>query len=123
MHPMLARLCSARALFAFQKGDLETAERHYADCVNRFPTEHVAVTEAMAFYDRTRRPERATEILERAAKESESGLFRTMVPGIVAGRKVLLHLVFGTKLLTDVGNNFSLRCLRIVSAIPEKKHI
>jgi tetratricopeptide (TPR) repeat protein len=75
--PMLARLCVARALFTFEKGDLETAERYYADCAERFPTERVAVEEIVAFYDRIGRTERATEILARAAEESDSGLFRT----------------------------------------------
>jgi tetratricopeptide (TPR) repeat protein len=77
--PMLARLCVARALFTFQKGDRETGERHYADCAERFPTEHVAVAEIVLFYDRIGRPERATGILERAAEESEDGLFRTLL--------------------------------------------
>ena len=79
VHPMLARLCIARALFTFQKGDRDTGERHYADCIQRFPTEKVAVGQAVAFYDRIGRPERATEILERAADESETGLFRTLL--------------------------------------------
>jgi tetratricopeptide (TPR) repeat protein len=77
--PMLARLCVARALFTFQKGDLETAERYFADCAERFPTERVAVDEIVLFYDRIGRPERATSILERAAEESEEGLFRTLL--------------------------------------------
>lgn len=78
-HPMLARLCVARALFAFQAGDAEKADRHYADCVERFPTERVAVSETIAFYDRIGRADRATEILERAAEESDSNLFRTLL--------------------------------------------
>jgi len=78
-HPMLARLCVARALFTFEAGDTETADRHFADCVERFPTERVAVSETIAFYDRIGRTGRATEILERAAEESDSGLFRTLL--------------------------------------------
>jgi len=77
--PMLARLCVARALFAFQKGERDTAERHYADCAERYPTERVAVSEIVAFYDRIGRPERATGILERAAEESGGGIFRTLL--------------------------------------------
>ena len=77
--PMLARLCVARALFTFQRGDRDTGERHFADCAERFPTEHVAVAETVLFYDRIGRPERATSILERAADESEGGLFRTLL--------------------------------------------
>ena len=78
-HPMLARLCVARALFTFQKGDNDTAERYYADCAERFPSEPVAVEEIVAFYDRIGRTERATEVLTRAAEESESGVFRTLL--------------------------------------------
>jgi tetratricopeptide (TPR) repeat protein len=78
-HPMLARLCVARALFVFQAGDAETADRHYADCVERFPTERVAVTETISFYDRVGRSERATEILERASAESDSPFFHTLL--------------------------------------------
>ncbi len=77
--PMLARLCVARALFTLQKGDRDTAETYYADCAERFPTERVAVAEIVAFYDRIRQPERATDVLERAAEESESGLFPTLL--------------------------------------------
>jgi tetratricopeptide (TPR) repeat protein len=76
---MLARLCVARALFTLQKGDHDTAERYYANCAERFPTEHVAVTEIVEFYDRIGLPERATGVLERAAEESDSGLFRTLL--------------------------------------------
>jgi tetratricopeptide (TPR) repeat protein len=76
---MLARLCVARALFTLEKGDRDTAERYYAECAERFPTERVAVEEIVTFYDRIRQPERATGILERAAEESEDGLFRTLL--------------------------------------------
>jgi len=75
--PMLARLCVARALFTFQKGDLDTAERYYAECAERFPTERVAVMEIVAYYDRVGRSDRATEVLKRAASESKGGPFRT----------------------------------------------
>ncbi|MBW1883142.1 MAG: tetratricopeptide repeat protein, partial [Deltaproteobacteria bacterium] len=77
--PMLARLCVARALFTLQKGDLETAERYYADCAEQFPTERIAVAEIVAYYDRIGRSQRASEILERAAAESETGPFPTLL--------------------------------------------
>jgi len=79
VNPMLARLCVARALFTMQAGDRETAERYYAGCAERFPAEKVAVTEIVTFYDRIGRPERATEVLRRAASESDSGLFWTLL--------------------------------------------
>jgi tetratricopeptide (TPR) repeat protein len=78
-HTMLARLCVARALFAFQKGEHDTAERYFAECAERFPSQPIAVEEIVKFYDRIGRPERATEILERAVEESETGLFRTLL--------------------------------------------
>lgn len=77
--PMLVRLCMARALFTFVKGDHEAAEPQYADCIEQFPTEQIAVTQAVFFYDRIGRSERATEILVRASEESKSGLFRTLL--------------------------------------------
>jgi tetratricopeptide (TPR) repeat protein len=75
----LARMCMARALFTFQKGEREDAETQYAACIDQFPTEQVAVTEAVSFYDQIDRPERATEILVHASQNSDRGLFRTML--------------------------------------------
>ena len=77
---MLARLCVARALFAFENGDHETADAHFADCAERFPTERVAVAAIVSYYDRTGRFKRATQILERASAEAKnSGVFRTQL--------------------------------------------
>jgi tetratricopeptide (TPR) repeat protein len=84
-NPMLARLCVARALFTFQKGDHEQAEKQYADCAERYPTESVAVLEIVRFYDRIRQHERATEILERAAEESQNGFFYTILARRLGG--------------------------------------
>lgn len=77
--PMLARLCVAHALFKHEKGDSDAAETLYADCTEKFPTEHVVVTQAVTFYDRVGKSERATEILARAAEMSDAGLFRTLL--------------------------------------------
>jgi tetratricopeptide (TPR) repeat protein len=71
-----ARLCIAEGLFAFEKGDREAAESHYAECVEAHPTDRLAVSEAVAFYQRIGQPERATEILERALAETGSAFFR-----------------------------------------------
>jgi tetratricopeptide (TPR) repeat protein len=77
--PMLARLCMARALFTFQQGETEAAETRYDDCIEQYPTERIAVSEAVAYYDRTGRSERATEVLEIAAQKSKTGAFRTIL--------------------------------------------
>ena len=74
---MLARLCVARASFTAERGEMEKAEKHYADCAKQFPTEAAAVTEIVAFYDRIQKSERATEVLERASIELSTDPFRT----------------------------------------------
>jgi tetratricopeptide (TPR) repeat protein len=75
----LARLCIARGLFTFEKGDAEGAESQYAECLERFPTEPLAVTEAANFYQGIGQPERATEILEQALAVSGNGYFRVVL--------------------------------------------
>ena len=73
---MHARLCIARGLFAFEKGEPEVAEAQYAECVEQNPTERLVVTQAVAFYGRLGQHDRANEILERAFEESGNGYFR-----------------------------------------------
>ncbi len=73
---LLARLCIARALFAFEKGDRETAETGYAGCLEEFPSDPLVVFEAVGYYDRTERSERATEVLREALEESGWSIFR-----------------------------------------------
>jgi len=64
-----ARYCAARAIFAREKGDTETAERLYGECLERFPTSVLVVDAAVDFYDERRRPDRAIEILREALDE------------------------------------------------------
>jgi tetratricopeptide (TPR) repeat protein len=71
-----ARLCVAHGLFAFEKGDSESADEQYAACLAEFPTDPLVVREAMDYYDRTDRSERATEILRSAAEASGNGSLR-----------------------------------------------
>ena len=71
-----ARLCIARGLFAFENGDVEGADAQYTACLEAFPTEPRAVTESVAFFRRTGRPERATEILRRTFEESGNSFYR-----------------------------------------------
>jgi len=72
-----ARLCIARGLFAFEKGEAEVADAQYQACLDEFPTDPLAVSEAVGYFDRTDRSERATEVLRAAFEESRSAVFRT----------------------------------------------
>lgn len=76
---MLSRLCIAGGMFALEQGEIEAAESQYAECIERFPTERLAVTESVRFYDRVGKSARATEILEHALSESDGSLFRNQL--------------------------------------------
>jgi tetratricopeptide (TPR) repeat protein len=71
-----ARLCIARGLFSFEKGEAEAAEAQYEACLKEFSGDPLAVSEAVSFFDRTGRSERATEILREAAERSGDASFR-----------------------------------------------
>jgi tetratricopeptide (TPR) repeat protein len=72
-----ARLCIAGGLFTFEKGDSEEeAEARYAECLERFPTDPLAVTESVAFYQAIGKPERATEILQQGLEQYQTPFFR-----------------------------------------------
>jgi tetratricopeptide (TPR) repeat protein len=71
-----ARLCIARGLFSFEKGEAEAAEDRYEACLEEFAGDPLAVSEAVSFFDRTGRSERATEILRQAAERSGDASFR-----------------------------------------------
>ncbi len=58
--------CTARAKFAEEKGDAALAEQRYDACLERFPADGPLMQQAMDFFDRSRRVERATEILRAA---------------------------------------------------------
>lgn len=68
-----ARLCVARGLFAFEKGDPASADEQYAACLDGFPADPLVVREAVDYYDRTERSEHATEVLRQAAEASGNG--------------------------------------------------
>ncbi len=77
---MRARLCITGGLFTFEKGDPESAESRYAQCLEEFPTEPLAVQEGARFYDRIGQRERATEII-RSAYDQFPNDFRAMLAG------------------------------------------
>jgi tetratricopeptide (TPR) repeat protein len=59
-------LCTARATFAKEKGDLDAAEKRFGECLQHFPSEATVLREAVAFFDAIHRPERSEEILKHA---------------------------------------------------------
>jgi tetratricopeptide (TPR) repeat protein len=61
-----ARLCITSGLFFFEKGEPERAEARYAQCLEEFPTQPLAVHEGALFYDRIGHSERATQIIRSA---------------------------------------------------------
>ncbi|TFG95190.1 MAG: tetratricopeptide repeat protein, partial [Myxococcales bacterium] len=71
-----ARLCVARGLFAFEKGDAASADDQYAACLSEFPVDPLVVRETVAYYDRSERSEDATEILRSAAEASGNSSLR-----------------------------------------------
>jgi len=77
--PARSRLCVARALFAFEKGDAEAADRHYEACLAEFSTDPLVIGEAIVHYDRTGRAERATEILRAALEKTGNPAFRMLL--------------------------------------------
>jgi tetratricopeptide (TPR) repeat protein len=81
---MRARLCVARGLFALGKDEAEQAEAQFVECLEQHPTDRLTITQSVAFYDRIGRPERGTEILEKAFEDSESGAFRVALAARMA---------------------------------------
>jgi tetratricopeptide (TPR) repeat protein len=61
-----ARLCITSGLFLFEKGEPARAEARYAECLEAFPAQPVAVYEGALFYDRIGKGERATQIVRSA---------------------------------------------------------
>lgn len=61
-----ARLCITSGLFFFEKGEPERAESRYAQCLEEFPTQPLAVYEGALFYERIGHSERATQIIRSA---------------------------------------------------------
>ena len=72
-----ARLCVVTGMFAFERGDQEAADTHYAQCLEDHPVHPLVVQEAVIYYHGTGRAERATEILVAALEQEPSSLFRT----------------------------------------------
>jgi tetratricopeptide (TPR) repeat protein len=97
-----ARGCLAPAMFAKDaRKNLPKAEKLYADCLTKYPANAFLTEEAMKFYDSIEKPERATELVRKAAADAPDNLSlraslanRLEATGDVAGaEKVLLEAV------------------------------
>ncbi len=74
-----ARLCVVTGMFAFERGDRVAADAQYPKCLVDHPTEPLVVQESVAYYDRTARSDRATEILETALEQEPISQFRILL--------------------------------------------
>jgi len=74
--PALApRGCIAPAMFAKDTlKDMARAEELYDDCVERFPTNGFVANQAMSFYDRIKKPKKATEMIRAAVETAPENL-------------------------------------------------
>jgi tetratricopeptide (TPR) repeat protein len=73
---MRAKLCAASGQFAFENGEPERAKLQFAECLDQFPTDELAVQSAVQFHDGLGERERGTEILRKAFEDSGSSHFR-----------------------------------------------
>jgi tetratricopeptide (TPR) repeat protein len=64
------RLCGGTATFMHEKGDPESAELLWNDCLEQFPAEEMIVIGGVEFFGKINQPRRVTEIL-RGAVEAE----------------------------------------------------
>jgi tetratricopeptide (TPR) repeat protein len=79
-----ARLCVTQAVFAAEKGELETAAGLHRDCAERFPSDPLAVQNVVEFFTTTGEFEEVTQVLSRAISESpEHTPFRVMLAGLL----------------------------------------
>jgi tetratricopeptide (TPR) repeat protein len=69
------RACLAPALFAKdQRKDIPKATKLYEDCLKTYPANAFLTGEAMKFFDEIGKPERATDLIRDAAKQSPENL-------------------------------------------------
>jgi len=71
--PALAqRYCTARAMFANERGDNEESAKRFEGCLESFPNSRIVLQAAVKFFDETRDSERATAILREAVERDPS---------------------------------------------------
>jgi tetratricopeptide (TPR) repeat protein len=68
------RLCGGTATFMKEKGDPDTAELLWNDCLKQFPAEEMIVFPAVEFFNEISQPQRAIEILRRAIEADPTHL-------------------------------------------------
>ena len=72
---LAAGFCAVSAAFAFEQSHEESADAQFTGCLEEFPNNSMIVESALSFYDSTKNPDRAMEILQQAYDE-EPGRFR-----------------------------------------------
>jgi len=68
------RVCGGTATFMKEKGDPETAELLWNDCLEQFPAEEMIVFGGVEFFTERGQPRRVTEILRRAVEAEPTEL-------------------------------------------------
>jgi tetratricopeptide (TPR) repeat protein len=66
--PYAATFCGARAKFAEESGELETAERRYRACLEQFPGDGLVLRAAVKFLDAIGKTDEATAAIRNAAE-------------------------------------------------------
>jgi len=68
------RVCGGTATFMKEKGDPETAEKLWNDCLEQFPAEEMIVFGGVDFFSEIGQPRRVTDILRRAVQAEPTHL-------------------------------------------------
>lgn len=64
------KFCTAGAMFALEKREMELARERFERCLEEFPAHGLLLSKALEFFDRNQEFERSVEILERALEEN-----------------------------------------------------
>jgi tetratricopeptide (TPR) repeat protein len=59
-----AHLCTTRAVFDAEKGEVDVAEASFEECLERFPLNAIVLGQAMSFFDGRGEPEHANAMLQ-----------------------------------------------------------
>lgn len=93
-----ARFCTARGVFAMEKGDAEEAEAIHRECLEAHPTSRIVVRTAMEFFEAQQRSDEATAIVlaahEAAPEDREFRIgyaFRQQITGDLEGAEQTLR--------------------------------
>jgi tetratricopeptide (TPR) repeat protein len=83
--PLAEQYCTARAIFASEKGDNAESSKRFDSCLESFPNGRIVLMGAVSFFDQSGNSERATELLEAAVERepSASDLTRALAKRLV----------------------------------------